>query len=175
MVVTSKVESKKEAGDKNVDEQTSASQQPTTLSGLLRQTGPTIAKNDKEQSASVGWLPGGQKCGLCDKGVVKNGGVFCGRRRPDGTLVGCFLGVCWKCMNKAPCATFGNIRTTKAEFTSLGDDAWWMHEACMTASDLKDYNGVEEDESQREPIPSKSKESSRKNTKDKQTKTFAWE
>ena len=27
----------------------------------------------------------------------------------------------------------GGIKTTKAEFSSLGRDAWWMHEKCMSA------------------------------------------
>ena len=29
----------------------------------------------------------------------------------------------------------GKIKTTKSEFSSLGPDAWWMHERCMTPED----------------------------------------
>lgn len=29
----------------------------------------------------------------------------------------------------------GKIKTTKSEFASLGPDAWWMHEKCMTAEE----------------------------------------
>ena len=29
----------------------------------------------------------------------------------------------------------GKIKTTKSEFASLGPDAWWMHETCMTPED----------------------------------------
>ena len=54
------------------------------------------------------------------------------------------------------------VRTNKAEFESLGDDAWWMHEArrwgrktadasrkrrfqaCMEDADLQDYYDGEE-------------------------------
>ena len=33
------------------------------------------------------------------------------------------------CMDKAPQASFGMVRTTKEEFESLEKSAWWMHEA----------------------------------------------
>jgi len=50
-------------------------------------------------------------------------------------------------MNRAPKETFGKVRTTKSEFSSLGAEAWWMHEACMTEADKKDYYGKDEGES----------------------------
>lgn len=49
-------------------------------------------------------------------------------------------------MNKTPKDSFGQVRTTKAEFASLGTDAWWMHEQCMTADDLREYYGKGDEE-----------------------------
>ena len=37
------------------------------------------------------------------------------------------------CMQKAPQASFGMVRTTKEEFESLEKSAWWMHEAPLGA------------------------------------------
>lgn len=88
-----------------------------------------------------GWIPQGHKCDLCCKAVADRGGVYCGRRRGDGTVAGCGAAICWRCMSRAPREVFGKIRTTKSEFLSLGAEAWWMHERCMNAADLKDYDG----------------------------------
>eukprot|EP00440_Ansanella_granifera_P009339 gb/GFBE01010121.1/.p1 GENE.gb/GFBE01010121.1/~~gb/GFBE01010121.1/.p1 ORF type:complete len:116 (+),score=35.48 gb/GFBE01010121.1/:1-348(+) len=84
-------------------------------------------------------------CCLCSKQVVERGGVVCGRRRPSGEVVGCGAGVCWKCMNKAKKEDFGSVKTTKAEFASLGDEAWWMHEACMKSEDEAAFFGSDDD------------------------------
>merc|ERR1712232_945992 len=73
------------------------------------------------------------------------GGVYCGRKQPDGATVGCFKAICWKCMNKGGKDTVGGIRTTKAEFIELGSGAWWMHEACMSDGDKSAYFGEDED------------------------------
>lgn len=106
-----------------------------------------IAKPEEpREETRFGWLPEGSQCSRCEKTVVDQGGVFCGRKRPDGACVGCFLGICWKCMNKGSKEEIGSIRTSKTEFASLGPDAWWMHEKCMTAEDKRAYFGDEEEE-----------------------------
>jgi len=88
----------------------------------------------------VGWMPPNHPCSVCQKQVAVSGGIFCGRRRSDGSLKGCGAAVCWRCMNRSSKdADFGQVRTNKAEFESLGEDAWWMHEACMEDEDLQDY------------------------------------
>lgn len=109
-------------------------------------TASRIAVATEETLPTIGWLSDGCRCGICAKSVVSRGGVFCGRRREDGSLVGCKVAVCWKCMVKTPRSLFGDIRTTKAEFTSLGAKAWWMHEKCMNLEDMRDYHDVGEDE-----------------------------
>merc|ERR1719221_1720219 len=93
-----------------------------------------------------GWLPEKTMCDFCNKTVVEKGGVYCGRKRDDGTYVGCFKAICWKCMNKGLKDIVGGIKTTKKEFVELGPGAWWMHEACMSAEDKKAYFGEEEDD-----------------------------
>mmetsp|Transcript_79052 Transcript_79052/g.229580 ORF Transcript_79052/g.229580 Transcript_79052/m.229580 type:complete len:121 (-) Transcript_79052:21-383(-) len=95
----------------------------------------------------MGWLPEGHRCDLCSKRVVAKGGVFCGRRRADASAAGCRAAVCWRCMNRAARESFGKVKTTKAEFASLGSDAWWMHEQCMSKADARDYYGNDEGES----------------------------
>lgn len=106
-----------------------------------------IAKPEPvKEETRIGWLPDKSKCSKCEKAVVEKGGVYCGRRRPSGECGGCFVGICWKCMNKSG-KELGSVRTTKAEFASLGPDAWWMHEACMSAEDKRAYFGEEEEES----------------------------
>lgn len=107
-----------------------------------------IAKPVEE--TRIGWLPEGAICSRCEKNVVENGGVYCGRKRPDGEFAGCFQEICWKCMNKASKEALGSIKTSKTEFASLGDEAWWMHEKCMTSKDKGDYFGEEEEKSEEE-------------------------
>lgn len=97
-----------------------------------------------KEETRIGWLPEKATCSRCEKNVVNKGGVYCGRRRPAGGVRGCFAAICWKCMNKYG-KELGSIRTTKAEFTDLGPDAWWMHEACMDEADRRAYFGEEED------------------------------
>jgi len=93
------------------------------------------------------WMPVGMACRLCTKPTSKEcGGVICHRRRSDGTHGGCGAGICWRCMKRAPRENFGKVRTTKEEFESLEDDAWWMHEACFEGTDYKDYFGESEPE-----------------------------
>uniref|UniRef100_A0A7S0AAU1 RNF34/RFFL HeH domain-containing protein n=1 Tax=Pyrodinium bahamense TaxID=73915 RepID=A0A7S0AAU1_9DINO len=93
------------------------------------------------QRPRPGWLPMGARCGVCSKKVADEcGGVVCQRRGGDGTA-GCGEGVCWRCMKRAPRDSFGGVRTTREEFESWGDDAWWMHEGCMRDEDWADYVG----------------------------------
>lgn len=98
-----------------------------------------------KEETRIGWLPDKTACSMCKKAVVEKGGVYCGRKRPDGTYGGCFASICWKCMNKGG-KELGGVRTTKAEFASLGPGAWWMHESCMNAEDKKAYFGEDEDD-----------------------------
>lgn len=86
-----------------------------------------------------GFLPEGTSCSRCRRTVVACGGVFCGRVTATGAIAGCGAPTCWRCMNRLPREDMGTIRTTKAEFRSLGEGAWWMHEFCMTAQDKRDY------------------------------------
>mmetsp|Transcript_81016 Transcript_81016/g.177883 ORF Transcript_81016/g.177883 Transcript_81016/m.177883 type:complete len:264 (+) Transcript_81016:606-1397(+) len=48
-------------------------------------------------------------------------------------------------MEKLPRDQFGMVRTSRAEFESLAEDAWWMHEQCMEKSDLRSYFGGEKE------------------------------
>jgi len=93
------------------------------------------------------WMLAGTICRSCAKPTAKEqGGVICRRRRHDGSLGGCGEGVCWRCMKRAPRESFGQVRTTKEEFESLEEDAWWMHERCFADGDYKDYFGESEPE-----------------------------
>jgi len=128
-----------------------ASELPVSASAAAPQpasaaASPLVATAAKKAEAiPVGWLPEGSRCGTCSKSVLEFGGVFCGRRRPSGRVAGCGAGVCWRCMNKGPKESFGKVRTTKTEFSSLGADAWWMHEACMSKADKRDYYEKEDE------------------------------
>lgn len=93
------------------------------------------------------WMLVGTVCRLCTKSVTKEfAGVICRRHRANGTLGGCGEAVCWRCMKRAPRESFGQVRTTKEEFASLEDEAWWMHEGCFEEGDYKDYFGESEPE-----------------------------
>lgn len=93
------------------------------------------------------WMPTRMVCRLCTKPPGKEqGGVICRRRRSDGSLSGCGEGICFRCMKKAPRDAFGQVRTTKEEFESLEEEAWWMHERCFADGDYKDYFGESEPE-----------------------------
>lgn len=93
------------------------------------------------------WMPVGMVCRLCTKPTVKeHAGIICRRKRADGSIGGCGEGVCWRCMKRAPRESFGKVRTTKEEFESLEEDAWWMHEMCFEDADYKDYYGESEPE-----------------------------
>jgi len=83
----------------------------------------------------------GVVCSRCRKPAAPYvcGGIFCGRMDADGTFVGCSAGVCWRCMKRAPREALGEIRTSKVECDTLGEDAWWMHDFCMRPSDRADY------------------------------------
>eukprot|EP00928_Gymnodinium_smaydae_P020829 TRINITY_DN18054_c0_g2_i1.p1 TRINITY_DN18054_c0_g2~~TRINITY_DN18054_c0_g2_i1.p1 ORF type:complete len:659 (+),score=153.38 TRINITY_DN18054_c0_g2_i1:138-2114(+) len=91
------------------------------------------------QATTFGWMTPGAECTLCSKKVTARGGIVCGRKRPCGQIVGCGANVCWKCMVKARKEDFGDVRTTKEEFVSLGDEAWWLHEGCMAPEDEAAY------------------------------------
>lgn len=98
-----------------------------------------IPSNVGSAEEPVGWMHQNYPCSLCQKQVAASGGIFCGRRR-DGAIKGCGAAVCWRCMNRSSKdEDFGKVRTNKAEFESLGEEAWWMHEACMEDADLQDY------------------------------------
>merc|ERR1719498_1221838 len=92
-------------------------------------------------------MESGSACRLCAKTVKDDkSGIICRRKRSDGTVVGCGDEVCWRCMKRAPRESFGKVRTTKEEFESLGEDAWWMHEFCLEDEDYEDYYGEPEPE-----------------------------
>eukprot|EP00434_Breviolum_minutum_P032323 symbB.v1.2.028584.t1/scaffold3042.1/size64827/2 len=93
---------------------------------------------------------------MCSKSVVEKGGVYCGRKRALKDFGGCFQAICWKCMNKQR-DKIGKIKTTKSEFASLGPDAWWMHETCMTPEDKKEYFREDEEEEEEEVKPKRPK------------------
>lgn len=127
-----------------------------------------IAKPEpKKEETRFGWLPEGARCSKCEKTVVDRGGVYCGRKRPGGECGGCFAEICWKCMNKGNKDEIGAIRTSKTEFSSIGPDAWWMHEKCMTTEDKRAYFG-EEDEDM-------GKAKSAQDSDDEHPGKFAWE
>jgi len=93
------------------------------------------------------WMAAGTVCRLCTKPTAKEfGGIVCRRKRADGTVGGCSEGICWRCMKRAPRESFGKVRTTKEEFESLEEDAWWMHEMCFEDDDYQDYYGESEPE-----------------------------
>jgi hypothetical protein len=97
----------------------------------------TLGPDTKDKP--TGFLPEGTPCGRCKKDVAGDGGVYCGRRTTNGGVSGCSSAVCWRCMARAPRTEMGCIRTSKAEFVSLGAAAWWMHDFCMLPGDRQDY------------------------------------
>jgi len=105
------------------------------------------AKAEPEIPDGPYWMPKGMVCRLCTKPTAQEkAGIICRRKREDGTIGGCGEGICWRCMKRAPRESFGKVRTTKEEFESLEDDAWWMHEMCFDDQDYEDYYGEEEPE-----------------------------
>jgi len=112
----------------------------------LQGIAPEEPEEPAKEETRFGWLPEGAHCLRCDKSVVERGGVYCGRKRPGGKCVGCFASICWKCMNKGGKEEIGAIRTSKTEFASLGPDAWWMHDKCMSPEDKRSYFGEDEDD-----------------------------
>lgn len=89
-----------------------------------------------------GWLPPELPCSLCHStsDVDVPHGVICRRRRKNDVR-GCGQGVCWVCMERRPRSELGMVRTSREEFESLEEGAWWMHERCMDESDLRAYFG----------------------------------
>jgi len=108
----------------------------------------TMAELQSNQATTEmpAWLPAHIPCSLCGSIPTddKPHGVLCFRQRGKSRL-GCCQGVCWSCMETRPRAELGMVRTTKMEFASLEDDAWWMHEKCMEKADLRDYYGGEKE------------------------------
>lgn len=140
------------------------------LAAALLSEAPEIA-GLLQDTARIGWMPEGKACHNCKKTVVKHGGVFCGRF--DGEeRVGCGKAVCWRCMNRASHAEMGRVRTTKAEFQSLGVDAWWMHDFCMRLVDRRAYFP---DEDQEDEEMDKGKEGGEDDEEDDAPGCFAWE
>lgn len=118
---------------------------------LVKKAREVRATLPPEPPPGPAWMQVGDICRLCTKPTAKeHGGVICRRRRADGGIGGCGEAVCWRCMKRAPKDSFGGTRTTKEEFESLGEDAWWMHEGCFEGNDYADYFGeeaeVEEDD-----------------------------
>lgn len=132
---------------------------------------PKPPEKKLEPETRFGWLLDGTSCSLCSKSVVEKGGVYCGRKRAAEDYGGCFQAICWKCMNKQR-DKIGKIKTTKSEFASLGPDAWWMHESCMTAEDKKDYFGEDKEEEPEEEVKQKRP---KKKFKEDNGDKFAWE
>jgi len=119
-------------------------------SELLNLALEVVAKAPPEIPDGPYWMPVGAVCRLCTKPAAKElAGIVCRRKRADGSVGGCGDGVCWRCMKRAPRESFGKVRTTKEEFESLEEDAWWMHEMCFEGDDYKDYYGESEDEDDR--------------------------
>lgn len=131
---------------------------------------PPEIKPIEPEETRFGWLPDGVSCSMCSKSVVEKGGVYCGRKRALKDFGGCFQAICWKCMNKQR-DKIGKIKTTKSEFASLGPDAWWMHETCMTPEDKKEYFREDEEEEEEEVKPKRPK----KKLKEDDGEKFAWE
>lgn len=105
------------------------------------------AKAPPEIPDGPAWMAVGAVCRLCTKPTAQErAGIICRRKRADGSVGGCAEGYCWRCMKRAPRESFGKVRTTKEEFESLEEDAWWMHEMCFEGEDYKDYYGESEPE-----------------------------
>merc|ERR1711972_111422 len=138
------------------------------LQGIYKE--PEKPAQPVKEETRFGWLPEGTRCSKCEKVVVAKGGVYCGRKRTDGSIGGCFLGYCWKCMNKWK-DEVGSIRTTKSEFNELGPGAWWMHEKCMTSEDKRLYFGEDDDDGDEDVGKPKDMEDS----DDEPGGKFAWE
>jgi len=131
---------------------------------------PKEAKVARKVEKKPGWMQVGSLCTLCGKKITQEqGGVVCCRRRECGTVVGCGADICWRCMSQTPKDSFGNVRTHRSEFASLGPDAWWMHEACMAPEDHDAYF-AEEEEEDAEVVAAPTKKS-----KEDREPRFAWE
>jgi hypothetical protein len=107
-------------------------------SDLMAKAAPLIGSDSKTARIGPAYLNGA--CSQCKKPCQGKAGVHCWRRRPDGTTVGCDMGICWICMTRAP-RYFGEARTTAEEFEELGAEAWWMHSNCMEPEDEEAYFG----------------------------------
>ncbi|OLP94558.1 hypothetical protein AK812_SmicGene23411 [Symbiodinium microadriaticum] len=108
---------------------------------------PSLSQPKKEVLEWPAWLRFGAPCSVCGDASTADAqphGVICRRRRKN-TVGGCGKGVCWVCMEREPRSKFGMVRTTREEFESLEESAWWMHEACMEPSDLRAYFGGEKE------------------------------
>lgn len=127
----------------------SGAQELTTLVKQVEAAGEAVKKASEQaalQKAAVGqpragqWLPPGGRCSECRRKMPDGiSGIVCHRKRLDGSDAGCSKGVCWRCMKPKPDDCIGKVRCAKTEFEKVGPKAWWMHEACMTGSDEKDY------------------------------------
>merc|ERR1719174_2163003 len=72
-----------------------------------------------------------------------------GRKRDDGTVVGCHKAYCWRCMKKGSAAEIGPIRMKKEDFLEAEGDPtmqWWMHRTCMSKVDVRDFYGEDGDD-----------------------------
>mmetsp|Transcript_45179 Transcript_45179/g.143938 ORF Transcript_45179/g.143938 Transcript_45179/m.143938 type:complete len:413 (-) Transcript_45179:73-1311(-) len=118
---------------------------------LLAKALEVATNTPPEPPKGPAWMPVGATCRLCTKPVTKEfAGVICRRNRADGSVAGCGEGICWRCMKRAPRESFGQVRTTREEFQSLEEEAWWMHEACFEEGDYKDYFGESEPEEEKQ-------------------------
>ena len=79
-------------------------------------------------------------------------------------------------MNRSQHTDIGTVKTTKAEFEDLGEDAWWMHQTCMASEDVDAYYGSDDDDDKDDDSKAEEKEGKgNKEKKEKEKKQFAWE
>eukprot|EP00439_Symbiodinium_sp_Y106_P011072 s2229_g1.t1 len=119
----------------------------TEAAPVAKEPPPPPSQPKKEALEWPAWLRFGAPCSICGDASTADAqphGVICRRRRKNA-VGGCGKGVCWVCMEREPRSKFGMVRTTREEFESLEESAWWMHEACMEPSDLRAYFGGEKE------------------------------
>merc|ERR1719313_1114759 len=110
---------------------------------LVRNGSLSEKADDKAlKSLKVYKIPSKSLCGCCGRGVRSNkDGIACWRWRETGSI-GCKCCICWTCMEKGPNSILGRVRIARRDFDRLGHDAWWMHEKCMSSTDVIDYSAM---------------------------------
>jgi hypothetical protein len=115
---------------------------------LRRRKFAEVQRKAREKDG-YGWIDPEAPCSLCKKPAGFQGGVYCGRKRDDGTVVGCHKAYCWRCMKKGSAAEIGPIRMKKEDFLEAEGDPtmqWWMHRTCMSKDDVRDFYGEDEED-----------------------------